>query len=217
LKGSLFDGRANFAAAVFRAEYEGQQITRQEPTLAAGIASFVDNAGSSTIQGFELEGGARFTDNLSMTFGLGYTDAKFNEFHSFTLVGGVLTPINLAPTAVFQNTPEWNGNVALKYTRDLGSMGSLDATLSGSYRSEYSMFEFVNPLVDQLDSVTLVDAGIGWNSEDGVFRMALTGRNLTDERYKVGGYSFAGATFGNVQNSFYGPPKTVTLSLSAKF
>ncbi len=217
LKGSLFDGRANFAAAVFRAEYEGQQITRQEPTLAAGIASFVDNAGSSTIQGFELEGGARFNDNLSMTFGLGYTDAEFNEFRSFTLVGGVLTPINLAPTAVFQNTPEWNGNVAFKYTRDLGNMGSLDATLSGSYRSEYSMFEFVNPLVDQLDPVTLVDAGIGWNSEDGVFRLALTGRNLTDERYKVGGYSFAGATFGNVQNSFYGPPKTVTLSLSAKF
>lgn len=217
LKGSIFDGRANFAAALFRAEYEGQQITRQEPTVAAGIASFVDNAGSSTIQGFELEGGARFTDNLSMTFGLGYTDAEFNEFRSFTLVGGVLTPINLAPTAVFQNTPEWNGNLAFNYKRDLGTMGSMDATLSASYRSEFSMFEFKNPLVDQLDPVTLVDAGIGWNSEDGVFRAALTGRNLTDEQYKVGGYSFAGVTFGNVQNSFYGPPRTVTLSLSAKF
>lgn len=217
LKGSLFNGRANFAASLFRAEYEGQQITRQEPTVAAGIASFVDNAGSSTIQGFELEGGARFNENLSMTFGLGYTDAKFNEFKSFTLVGGVLTPIDLAPTAVFQNTPEWNGNLAFNYKRDLGSMGSVDATLSASYRSEYSMFEFANPLVDQLDPVTLVDAGMGWNSADGVFRVALTGRNLTDERYKVGGYSFAGITFGNVQNSFYGPPKTVTLSLSTKF
>jgi iron complex outermembrane recepter protein len=217
LKGSLFGGRANFAGAIFRAEYEGQQITRQEPTVAAGIASFVDNAGSSTIQGFELEGGARFSDNFSTTFGLGYTDAKFNEFRSFTLVGNVLTPINLAPNAVFQNTPEWNGNVAINYKRDLGTIGSMDATMSASYRSEYSMFEFVNPLVDQLDPVTLVDASIGWNSEDGVFRAALTGRNLTDERYKVGGYSFAGATFGNVQNSFYGAPKTVTLNLSAKF
>ena len=217
LKGSLFNGAANFAGALFRAEYEGQQITRQEATVTGAIASFVDNAGASTIQGFELEGGARFSENLSMTFGIGYTDAQFDEFRSFTVANGVLTPINLAPTAVFQNTPEWNGNLTLAYTRDLRGRGTLDATLGASYRSEYSMFEFPNPLLDQLDPVTLVDAGISWTSPDSVFRAALTGRNLTDERYKVGGYSFPGALFGNVANSFYGPPRTVTLTLSASF
>lgn len=49
LKGSLLDGRMNFAGAIFRSEYDGQQITRQEPTTTGAIASFVDNAGSSTI------------------------------------------------------------------------------------------------------------------------------------------------------------------------
>lgn len=217
LKGSLFGGRANYAGAIFRADYEGQQITRQEATVTGSIASFVDNAGSSTIQGVELEGGARLTDHLSMNFGIGYTDAQFNEFRSFTVVSGVLTPIDLAPTAVFQNTPEWNGNLSFSYRRSLGTLGAMDATLGASYRSEYTMFEFVNPLLDQTDPVTLVDAGIGWDSPSGTFRAALTGRNLTDERYKVGGYFFAGALFGNVANSFYGPPRTVTLSLSAKF
>lgn len=217
LKGNLFGGRVNFAGAIFRAEYEGQQITRQEPTVTGGIASFVDNAGSSTIQGVELEGGARLSDNLSMTFGIGYTDAQFNEFRTNTVVSGVLVPIDLSATAVFQNTPEWNGNVAFTYRRDLGGHGSMDATLTTSYRSEYTMFEFVNPLLDQTDPVTLVDLGLGWNSPDGGLRVALTGRNLTDERYKIGGYSFAGALFGNVQNSFYGAPRTWTLSAQFNF
>lgn len=217
LKGNLFGGRVNFAGAIFRAEYEGQQITRQEPTVTGGIASFVDNAGSSTIQGVELEGGARLTDNLSMTFGIGYTDAQFNEFRTNTVVSGVLVPIDLSATAVFQNTPEWNGNVAFTYRRNLGARGSMDATLTTSYRSEYTMFEFVNPLLDQTDPVTLVDLGIGWSSPDGGLRVALTGRNLTDERYKIGGYSFAGALFGNVQNSFYGAPRTWTLSAQFSF
>jgi iron complex outermembrane recepter protein len=217
LKGSLFDGRANFAAALFRADYEGQQITRQEATVTGSIASFVDNAGSSRIQGFELEGSARFTDNLGMTFGLGYTDAKFEEFRSFTVVSGVLTPVNLAPTSVFQNTPEWNGNVAFNYTRQLGTRGTLDTTLSASYRSEYTMFETVNPLLDQTEPVTLVDLGVSWTSPDEVLRLTLAGRNLTDERYKVGGYFFGGALFGNVVNSFYGPPRTWTFSIAANF
>jgi iron complex outermembrane receptor protein len=214
LKGALLDGRINFAGAIFRAEYEGQQITRQEPTVAAGIASFVDNAGSSEIQGFELEGGVRFTDALSATFGIGYTDAQFNEFRSFN---AARQPIDLSNIAVFQNTPEWNGNVALNYVRDLGAKGVVTANLTASHRSEYTMFELPNPLVDQLDPYTLLDAGVAWTTEEGRIKISLTGRNLTDERYKVGGYSFPGATFGNVQNSFYGPPRTITGSVQFSF
>ena len=33
LKGSAFDGRASFNAAVFYSDYSDQQITRQEPTV----------------------------------------------------------------------------------------------------------------------------------------------------------------------------------------
>jgi iron complex outermembrane recepter protein len=214
LKGSFFDGALSFASALFRAEYEGQQITRQEPTVFGTIASFVDNAGSSTIQGAELEGTLRLPANLTATFGIGYTDADFKEFRSFN---AAQQPIDLSALAVFQNTPEWNGNVTLAYRRDLGDAGRIDASLSGSYRSEYTMFEFPNPLVDQTSSVTLLDAGISWTTPSDALKLSLTGRNLTDESYKVGGYSFAGPVFGNVQNSFYGPPRTWTLSAQYQF
>jgi iron complex outermembrane recepter protein len=224
LKGSTWDDRLSFNFAVFRADYTDQQITRQEPT-ATGVASFVDNAGSSTIQGAELEGAIAFTDRLTLTYGIGWTDAEFDEYNTFTVVPNptpppatITVPIDLADSAVFQNTPEWNGNLTLSYAQPLPTgWGSLFATLSGSYRDSYYMFEFANPLLDQTEDYTLVDASLAWTAENEKLRLQLTGRNLTDEQYKIGGYQFLGATFGNIVNNFYGPPRTVSLSVSYRF
>ena len=40
------------------------------------------------------------------------------------------------------------------------------------------------------------------------------------QRYRIGGYNFpqsAGVLFGNSVSAFYGPPRTVLLSLEARF
>jgi iron complex outermembrane receptor protein len=86
------------------------------------------------------------------------------------------------------------------------------------------MFEFDRPLIDQTTDYTLLDASLTWTSASDRFRVQLAGRNLTDEEYKIGGYDFytgqtAGtqALFGNTVNSFYGPPRTYSLSLSYRF
>jgi len=225
LKGSVLDGRTTFNFALFRADYTDQQITRQEPTLFGTIASFVDNAGSSTIQGAELEGAFHLTDSLWLSYGIGWTDAEFDEYRSYTVVtnptpppASITVPINLAKQAVFQNTPEWNGNVSVNYRQPLGAgHGSVLGTLTASYRDSYHMFEFPQPLIDQNDAYTLLDASLVWTSESDKLRVALIGRNLTDEVYKIGGYYFPGATYGNVLSSFYGAPRTYTVSLSYRF
>jgi iron complex outermembrane receptor protein len=224
IKGNVFDGRASFNLAVFRADYSDQQITRQEPA-PGGIASFVDNAGASTIQGAELEGAVAITDRFSITYGIGYTDAEFDTYKSYTIVPNptppptsIAVPVDLADSAVFQNTPEWNGNLTASYNQDLGAgHGSLLASVTGAYRDSYHMFDFENPLLDQTDAYTLVDATLAWTSESEAVRLQLTGRNLTDEEYKIGGYQFLGAAFGNVVNSFYGPPRTYTLTIGYSF
>jgi iron complex outermembrane recepter protein len=216
LKGSLGNGRFTFNAAVFDADYEGQQITRQEPT-STGIASFVDNAASSEIKGVELESALHFTDDFSAAFGVGYIDAEFNEFNTFTVASGMAVPIDLSSTAVFQNTPEWNGNLTLTYRQELsGGRGSIVWTGVGSYRSEYSMFEFPS-VIDQTEDYTLVDAGIIWTAGSERLSIGAHGRNLTDEEYRIGGYNFPGALFGNSINSFYGPPRTWYVSASYRF
>jgi iron complex outermembrane receptor protein len=224
LKGSVFDQRLGFNLALFRADYEGQQITRQEPTVTGSIASFVDNAADSTIQGVELEGTISFTDNLTATYGVGYVDAEFDKYTSTTVVPNpspppatITVPIDLSDSAQFQNTPEWNANLALSYRHDLAARGSVLGTVRGSYRSEYSMFEFENPLIDQTDDYTLLDVDLVWTLANGRTTIGAHGRNLTDEEYKIGGYYFPGATFGNVVSSFYGPPRTYTLTLGYSF
>jgi iron complex outermembrane receptor protein len=223
LKGGAWDGRMTYNLAAFYTDYTDQQITRQEP-VGTGVASFVDNAGSSTIQGVELEGAIVFTDALSLTYGVGWTDAEFDEFQSYTVVSGTPVPVDLAADAVFQNTPEWNGNVSLNYGHSLGpTLGSLLGTLTASYRDSYYMFEFPQ-LIDQNDSYTLLDASLGWTSASEKLKVQLTGRNLTDEEYKIGGYDFYSlypvgtqVAFGNIVNSFYGPPRTYSLSVSYRF
>ncbi|HEX7373898.1 MAG TPA: TonB-dependent receptor [Steroidobacteraceae bacterium] len=225
LKGSAWDGRISYNLAAFYSDYSDQQITRQQPTVVGSIASFVDNAGASTIKGVELEGAFQFTDRLLLSYGVGWTDAKFDEYKTYEIVTNpapppatLTVPVDLSNSAVFQNTPEWNGNLTLSYTQPLpAGWGSLLASATGSYRDSYHMFEFANPLIDQNDAYTLVDATLAWTSANDKARVALVGRNLTDEQYKIGGYYFPGALYGNIVNSFYGPPRTYSLSLSYRF
>ena len=155
-----------------------------------------------------------------MSYGIGWTDAEFDTYKTYTLVPNpapppttISVPVDLSDRAVFQNTPEWNGNVSLNYAQPLAAgWGSLLGTFTASYRDSYHMFEFENPLLDQTEDYTLLDASLAWTSANDKLRFALVGRNLTDEEYKIGGYHFLGATFGNIVNSFYGPPRTYSLS-----
>jgi iron complex outermembrane receptor protein len=231
LKGALLDRRLNFSADVFDMRYKDQQITTQYPA-GAGIASVVDNVGSSTIKGAEFEGSFRFMEELTANVALGYTDAKFNKYLAFIpgapAVGGTCAanpPSPPGPTGCFvdvsdqrsfQNTPKWTAYLGFTWNHDLGANGSVAFTPSASYRSHYQMFETPTPLLDQ-DSFWLYDASLIWTSASARYSVGLYGRNLSNEHYKVGGYNFPGALFGNSITSFYGPPRTFTVSLQAKF
>jgi iron complex outermembrane receptor protein len=213
VKTSLANGRVRLNAAVFSSDYEDQQITSQV-AIGTAIASFVDNAGSSEIDGAELEGSVRFTDTVSASFQVGYIDAKFNEFITFDPATG--TRRNRAAEFDFQNTPEWTAALALNWTQNFGDRGSLAIVPAVSYRDDYQLFEAANPAIDQ-KAYYLYDLSATWTSADGKLSVGAHGRNLGDERYRVGGYFFPGATFGNVINGFYGPPRTFTLSVGYRF
>ena len=156
---------------------------------------------------------------------MGWIDGVFVVYLTFQIVPNsapppatVSVPVDLSDDAVFQNTPEWNGNLSLSYAQALATgRGSILATLTGSYRDSYHMFEFENALIDQTEAYTLVDASVAWTSASDKLRIALLGRNLTDEEYKIGGYYFPGPVFGNVVSSFYGAPRTYSVSVSYRF
>jgi len=210
LKGAL--DRLTFAAAVFYNEYQDQQVTTQVPA-GAGIASFVDNVGSSTFYGAEFEGRLRILDNLSASFAVGYLHSDFEEFLRFNLTTMVFEDIS--NLVVLQNAPDWTGYLGFTWIGDLAG-GALAVTPSVSYRGDSSMFEFPNPILDQ-KAYSLVDLSIVWTDPTDRYTVGLYGKNLTDEEYRVGGYNFPGALFDNSIIGYYGPPQTVSASLKVKF
>lgn len=214
LKGSLLDRRINFATALFKSEYTDQQITSQFFIPPTSVVSYVDNAGSSEIWGWELEASARITDSFIPRLTLGYLDAKFNDF--VTLNPDTGKRENMADQRHFQNTPDWTASLALPYSFDLGDRGSVIFTPTAAYRGATQMFETPIPLLDQ-GSYWLYDATLMWTSPNARYRVSLAGRNLGDERYRAGGYNFPGAITGDSVIGFYGPPRTVTLSVTARF
>ena len=210
LKGSL--DRLTFAAAVFRNEYNDQQVTTQVPAVG-GIASFVDNVGSSTFFGAEFEGSLRILDNLHANFAVGYLDSDFEEFLRYNLV--TMAYEDISDQVVLQNAPKWTGYLGLTWYGDVAG-GELAVTPSIAYRDDYSQFEFPNPILDQ-EGYALVDLAIVWTDPTDRYTLGLYGKNLTDEEYRVGAYNFPGALFNNSLIGYYGPPQTVTASLQVKF
>ncbi len=212
LKGSAFDRRLSFSSAVFYNEYQDQQVTTQVPAVG-GIASFVDNVGSSKFFGAELEGALVVTDSVTANFAVGYLDTKFEKFLRYNLTTQQYEDIS--SLVVLQNAPKWTGYLGVTWRGDVAG-GSLAVTPSVSYRDDYSQFEFPNPVLDQ-DAYALVDLSAVWTDPSRTWTVGLYGKNLTDEEYRVGGYNFAGAPYNDSLIGYYGPPRTVTASLQYKF
>ncbi|MDZ4108863.1 MAG: TonB-dependent receptor [Brevundimonas sp.] len=210
LKGAL--DRLTFAASIFYNKYQDQQVTTQVPAIA-GIASFVDNVGSSTFYGAEFEGRLRILDNLTANFAVGYLHSDFEEFLRYNLTLAAYEDIS--DLVVLQNAPEWTGYLGFTWIGNVAG-GDLAVTPSVSHRGDSSMFEFPNPILDQ-QAYTLVDLSIVWTDPSDRYTLGLYGKNLTDEEYRVGGYNFPGALFDNSIIGYYGPPRTVTASLKINF
>lgn len=224
LKGSLFDRRFTFATAIFDSSYEDQQITTQYPA-GATVASVVDNVGSSSIRGWEFEGRLRATPALTFQGTLSYIDAKFDEFLAYIPTGPLNATcptqpgcfVDVSNARDFQNTPEWTGSIGATYNLFLGDGSMISFLPSAAYRGAYQQFETPAPLLDQTDSFWLFDASVVWTSSDDRLTFGVHGKNLSDERYKTGGYNFPGALTGDSIIAFYGPPRTVTATLGLKF
>ena len=214
-KGAFLDRRLFINAAAFYSDYRDQQVTVQavQPPPNVGVASVVDNAGQATIYGFELEMRALPTDNLQFNLAFGYTFAEYNEF--LTFIAGGTTPIDVADQRVFQNTPRYVVNANVTWSNPLFG-GRLDIIPALALRSEQSMFEIPNALLDQPATV-IADVAVNWTTDDNRFTLGVQGRNLTNELYRVGGYNFPGALLGNSVIGFYGPPRTISVMAGINF
>ena len=236
LKSAFNRGRIQTNAAVFFTDYDNVQIPGSIPTFNAagvvtGFAGSLTNAGKAKIKGVELEVLARVTDAFTLSGMVSAIDAKYKEW--IVSNGSTTAPalVNIASSAEFQNTPKNAANLSGTYEWPLSlfdKVGSLTLSNSVSYKAKVYQAEIVRstgvPALDtNVSQINLLaqqgyalwDAGLVWTSKDRNLQLALNGRNLTDKRYKVAGYPFAG--FFNTITTFYGDPRIVKASLTVKF
>ena len=209
MKSDLLDGRLRLNVTAFHAEYDDYQVFqfRFDP-FSGTTALLISNAASVTTEGIEIEGVARLSDSFELTYGLGFTDAEFDDFP-----GGAIdsegNPENVAGNTL-PRAPELTAALTARY---LFSAGSIDgsAALSYTYRGE----QFFNP--DNREnsrqaSYGLLNASVDVDINEN-WSVGIWGQNLTDEVYRgMRGVSFLGIPF-----SLYMQPRTWGVEAAYRF
>jgi len=175
LKSTLLDGRLLLNGAVFSAKYDNFQANNFT-VLNGTLITTLTNAGSVTTEGVELDFLARPMDNLSLSGGIAYTDAKIDKFY---------TPPGRQPTVrdgtQLPLAPEWKGSLAAEYRFELSSFDIVPSLVFAYTDDQYS--DLNEPAALLLPSYSTIDLSVAISDKSDRYRVTLVGRNLTDESY----------------------------------
>jgi len=177
---------AYLSASVYQLEEKNRPVYVQN---GAGVRAY-DQVGKSRIRGLELEGRANLADGWSVTGGYSYTDSE--------IIGGDNNgnELGLTPKHTFKlwASKEIQG----------GPLAGLTVGAGARFIGERYAF---NANANQLDSVTLLDAAVSYDFDDGT-ELQVNVTNLTDEAYvsSVGYFS-----------TYYGDGRTISATLSKKW
>ena len=176
LKTELLGRRLRLNLAAFDTQYDGYQAN--VPDLVNGaIVTRLINAGKVSTKGVELDLAARITPDFTVNAAIANIQARVKQF---------LCPPGAAASCDINGkplpySPDWKASVRAKYTQSLGGKLSLDYGADLSWQSKTNF-----DLQQQPDSFqkayAIVNAQVALQSEGG-WRLALVGKNLTNESY----------------------------------
>lgn len=199
-KSMFFDKRLQLNGAVFQYDYTDQQFLN-----FVGINSFLENAGASTIRGFELELVARVSAALSLQAGLGVLDAEFDEL--------VLSGVDLSGNELV-SAPDTNFNMSINYevaTLDIGTvMAHFDTVYAGD-----QFFSVQNTDAISQEAYWVHNARLSLESANDKYTVALWVKNLSDEFYYTYGLDLT--AFGGYDFFQRGTPRTFGLEATYRF
>ena len=214
-KAELFDRRLRLNTAVFYTDYTNLQVAQFFGINLeddGGALAVTANAGSATIKGVELEVAAQPSDTLSVSAGVGYQSAEYDDFANIDGVGGN------ASGKRFAGVPRLTGNASVSYALPLQSSAQIKTRIDYSYRgSGYGDVQNTPRL--ETAGFGIVNARLGYASPDERWEATLWARNLLDKEYVQ---AKANEAFAVVQSSpvttySYGRPRTYGLEIQVNF
>jgi iron complex outermembrane receptor protein len=174
------DGSFTLNTALFYAKYDNFQAN-SFVVLNGSTVTQLTNAGQVSTRGVEIESLIRPTRNFTVTAGLSYTDAHIDKFNIPAGATGSTRQGERLPLA-----PEWKGNIGATWKIETGGFANIELGSQVSLTSDQVSSLEANPVTRQaitVDGYMIVDANIAFVDPNGVWRVNLFGRNLTDESY----------------------------------
>jgi outer membrane receptor protein involved in Fe transport len=219
-KTTWLGNRLRFNGAIYSEKWSGFQFAFLGPNSVTQVA----NAGDARIKGFESDIDWAATNNLTLSTGLAYTDAKLLE--DYKEFCGQPTFCTTAPAGqMLPTTPKFKGNATARYEWDLGR-ARVHAQAAYVYQT-YSWEDlrtYERGLLGKQKpfGVADVSAGVSWNK----FTAELFVNNLTDKRQDL--FRYSECTEGVCGTASYPPypghvytvpgqPRTIGIKFGQKF
>jgi iron complex outermembrane receptor protein len=175
-KATLMEGRARLNGSVFYYDYNDYQAF-----LFTGIGGVVINADAENY-GAELELQISPTEGFDALFSVAWYNATVKDV---PLLIGSSNTRDVDPTY----SPEFQATAMARYEWPMFG-GMMNITGDVSYSDEY-FYNLRNFDADKFDSYTMVNAGLGWGSEDGRLEANFKVNNITDEHAGIQGFNIA--------------------------
>ncbi|MEN8722354.1 MAG: TonB-dependent receptor [Alphaproteobacteria bacterium] len=180
LKSEWFDGRMTANFALFRTEFTDMQIS---VLSGAGEAFFVDNAASSTVQGFEWEfKGIPWAGN-TVTFAGGYLHAYYDNFEKGPCQAGEEGNAegfcDMSGERMVR-APKWDIMASLTQLIPLGNLPfgafvGFDTAMQTEHFTDQD-----NDINTQQKTYYILNTRVGIGAEDQSWVLSINGHNVTD-------------------------------------
>jgi iron complex outermembrane receptor protein len=200
IKWMTWDRRLRINADVFYMDYTDLQVIQ---TNAACLCNQTDNAASAEIKGVEAEFELAPVAGLRLSLGGSYVDATYKDFIESAIDPTTGLRLDSSDNNL-QRTPDTQLSAGIDYR-----IGMVGFNVNYSWQSD--MFWATDNIAKE-DSYGLVDARIAYGPEDRAWSVAVWGKNLTDELYRVNIIPF----FGD-EISQFGPPRTYGIDVTLRY
>jgi iron complex outermembrane recepter protein len=206
-KAKLADGAVQFNGAAFYYDYKNKQIRGKLLDAIFGTLDTLVNVPKSRIFGLEADITLRPARGLTASVAATYLSSKITKFRGFDIFGGI-SNANFVPGA--DNQEDLSGNV-IPYTPKFSASGNLDyrsnpggatpffgvtvnykskqdAAIGGANTSlpvgpRYRIVPGIGQFPFLINGYATVDARLGYEAEDGKWRIMVWGKNLTNKYY----------------------------------
>jgi outer membrane receptor protein involved in Fe transport len=207
--------------AWYRSEFEDLQVSALLPGLFGATVFKVGNAASAISQGVEGDVRWRPLDQLMLSASAAYLDAEFDEYPDApcyalqTVADGCINNLQDLSGQDLQFAPEWKFTIDGTYTWTLPNNMALRLFSRVYYQDDSALALDLDPKSYQ-DAFAKVDASLTLAAQDGRWRVAIVGQNLTDKltaNFANDGAGPDGASFFY----FAQPPRSIAIQGRMEF